>query len=63
VSIIVHIYRNSDKIECGNYRRISLLSTTNKILSDLLSGLIPYAEEIIGDHRCGFRHSRSTLLI
>jgi hypothetical protein len=26
----------------------------------LLSRLIPYADKIIGDHQCGFRHNRST---
>jgi hypothetical protein len=32
------------------------LPTTYKILSNiLLSRLIPYAEEIIGDHQCGFQ--------
>jgi hypothetical protein len=32
-----------------------------KILSNiLLSRLTPYAEEIIGDHQCEFRRSRST---
>ena len=32
-----------------------------KILSNiLLSRLTPYAEEIIGDHECGFRRNRST---
>ena len=37
------------------------MPTTCKISSNiLLSRLIPYAEEIIGDHQCGFRHSRST---
>jgi hypothetical protein len=36
------------------------LSTTYKILSNiLLSRLTPYAEEIIGDHQCGFRCNRS----
>jgi hypothetical protein len=36
-------------------RGISLLPTTYKILSNiLLSRLIPYAEEVIGDHQCGF---------
>jgi hypothetical protein len=40
---------------------ISLLPTTYKILSNiLLSRLIPYAEEVIGDHQCGFRCNRST---
>ena len=36
------------------------MSTTYKILSNiLLSRLTPYAEEIIGDHQCGFRRNRS----
>jgi len=37
------------------------LPNTYKILSNiLLSRLIPYAKEIIGDHQCGFRRNRST---
>jgi hypothetical protein len=45
----------------SNYRGISLLSTSRKILSNLLlSRLTPYAYEIIGDHQCGFRRNRST---
>ena len=54
-SITVPIYKNSDKTDCSNYRGISLLSTTYKILSNIrLSRLTPHAEEIIGDYRCGF---------
>jgi hypothetical protein len=30
------------------------------VSSNLLSGLNPYIDEIIGDHRCGFQHNRST---
>jgi len=60
-SVIVPIHKKGDKIECNNYRGISLLPTTYKILSNiLLSRLIPYAEEIMGDHQCGFRRNRST---
>jgi len=60
-SIIVPIYNKGDKIDCNNYRGISLLPTTYKILFNiLLSTLIPYAEEVIGDHQCGFRRNRST---
>ena len=60
-SIIVPINKKGDKTDCNNYRGISLLPTTYKILSNiLLSRLIPYAEEIIGDHQCGFRRNRST---
>jgi hypothetical protein len=47
-SIIVPIYKKGDKTECSNYRVVSLLSTTYKILSNiLLSRLTPYADEII----------------
>jgi hypothetical protein len=60
-SIIVPIYKKGDKTDCNNYRGISLLPTTYKILSNiLLLRLIPYAEEVIGDHQYGFRRNRST---
>ena len=60
-SIILHIYRKGDKTDCSNYSGTSLLPTTYKILPNiLLSRLTPYAEEIIGDRQCGFRHNRST---
>jgi len=37
------------------------LPTTYKIISNiLLSRLIPYTEEVIGDNQCGFRRNRST---
>ena len=61
-SIIVPIHKKGDKIDCTNYRGISLLPPTYKILSNiLLSRLIPYAKEIIGDQQCGFRRNRSTI--
>jgi hypothetical protein len=60
-SIIVPIYEKGDKTDCSNYRGISLLSNTYKILSNiLLSRLTPCAKEIIGDHQCGFTLNRST---
>jgi hypothetical protein len=38
-----------------------MLSTSYKILSNiLLARRTPYADEIIGDHQCGFRRNRST---
>jgi hypothetical protein len=54
-SIVVPVHKKGDKTDCSNYRRISLLSISYNILSNiLLSRLIPYADEIIGDHQCGF---------
>jgi len=54
-SIIVPIHRKGDKTDYNNYRGISLLPTTYKILFNiLLSRLIPYVKEIIGYHQCGF---------
>jgi hypothetical protein len=58
--IVVSIHKKSNKTDCSNYRGISLLSTSYKILSNiLLTRLTPHADEIIGDHQCGFRHNRS----
>jgi hypothetical protein len=60
-SIIVPIYKKDDERDLCNYRGISLLPTTYKMLSNILpSKLTPYADEIIGNHHCGFRRNRST---
>ena len=48
-SITVPMYMNGDDTDRGNYRGISLLSTTYKILSSILPiRSIPYAEDITG---------------
>jgi hypothetical protein len=60
-SITVPIHIKGDKTDCNNYRGISLLSTSYKILSNiLLSKLSPYTDEIIGGHQCGFQRNSST---
>jgi hypothetical protein len=60
-SINVQIHKKGDKTNCSNYHEVSLVSTSYKMLSNiLLSRLSPYMDEIIGDHQCGFRHNRST---
>jgi hypothetical protein len=62
-SIIVPNYKKGDRKHCSNCRGISLLSTTYKIVSNiLLSKLTPYAKEIIGDHQCGFQQLLSYTL-
>jgi len=54
-SIIVPVYQKGDTTDHSNYRGISLLPVTYKIICNiLLSGLNAKAEEIIGDHQCGF---------
>jgi hypothetical protein len=50
-SVIAQIHIKGDKTDCNDYRGISLLSTSYKIVSTvLLSTLIPHTDEIIEDH-------------
>jgi len=50
--MIVLIYKKGVKTDSSNRRGISVVSTTYKIVSNiLLSRFTPYAEEIIGDHQ------------
>jgi hypothetical protein len=43
--IVVPVHKKGDKTDCNNYRGISLVSTSYKILSNiLLSRLGPYIE-------------------
>jgi hypothetical protein len=59
-SVVVPIHKKSNKTDCSNYQGLSLLSTSYKILSNiLLSRLTPYVDEIIADHQCRFQHNRS----
>jgi hypothetical protein len=58
--IIVPTSKTGDKTDCSNFRGISISSTTYKTLCNImLSKLTPYAQEISGEHQCGFRTSRS----
>jgi hypothetical protein len=58
-SSVIPTHKKGDKTECINYWGILLLPTSYKTLSNILSRLIPYADEIIGDHQCGLRCNRS----
>jgi hypothetical protein len=54
-SIIVPVHKNGDSTDCNNYRGISLLSTSYKmLLNNLLSRLSLYIDEVIGECKCGF---------
>ena len=56
--IILPVYEKDNKTDFSNCRGLSFLPATYIILSNiLLSRLTPYAEEIIGDHQCRFRHN------
>jgi endonuclease/exonuclease/phosphatase family metal-dependent hydrolase len=59
--IICPILKKGDKLECSNYRGITLLSTAYKVFSAvLLKRIKVYAEEILEEHQCGFREGRGT---
>jgi len=47
---------------CGNYRAVTLFCTTYKILANILYvKVVPYTEQIIGEHLGGFRRVRWTV--
>ena len=57
----VPIYKKDNKTDCSNYRGISPLPATYKMLSNiLLSWLIPHPDKIFGKHQCRFRRNKST---
>jgi hypothetical protein len=60
----VTIYKQGDKIDCGNYSGISLFSITKKILHNtLLARLIPYGAIITGNVSVDLNVTRQVLIV
>jgi hypothetical protein len=59
--VICPIFKKGCKLECKNYRGISLLPTAYKVLSLILANrLKPLMEEFLHPYQAGFRKGRST---
>ena len=50
-----------DKIECNNYRGISLLTSYKSSSNLLLSTMTPYGKKIIAWCQCGLKRNRSII--
>ena len=61
-ALIVPIHKKKDKLDCNNYRGISLLCHCSKIFTSiLLDRLRSKTEEILSEEQASFRASRSTI--
>jgi hypothetical protein len=55
------IYKKGDKLQCENCRGISPLNVIYKIFTNIVTQFLEtYTEEMLGDHKCGFRKGLST---
>ena len=60
-SLVITLPKKGNLQLCQNYRTISLISHSSKVmLKVILNRLIPQAEEIIAEEQIGFRAGRST---
>ena len=56
------IYKKGDRLDCNNYRPITLLNVTNKMFAILLNKrLNDIVENKLGDFQMGFQPNRSTI--
>ncbi|XP_055539027.1 uncharacterized protein LOC129726410 [Wyeomyia smithii] len=59
--VVCPIYKKGDKLECCNYRGISLVNAAYKILSQVLfQRLTPLTRRFVGQYQAGFMGARAT---
>ncbi|XP_054719192.1 uncharacterized protein LOC129228537 [Uloborus diversus] len=61
-SSIFTIHKKGDRLDCRNYRGITLLNVAFKIFSNILfRRLLPYVLKVVGNYQCGFLEGKSTI--
>ena len=60
--IICPVYKKGDRLNCTNFRPITLLNITYKIFARILNKRLTHIiEEELSDFQSGFRQNRSTI--
>ena len=61
-AVITPIYKKKDKLDCNNYRGISLLSHAGKVMTTILQlRILKRTETILSEAQAGFRPGRGTI--
>ena len=62
-AILVSLYKKGSKLDCSNFRGISLLSIVGKLFSRIILNRLvcTIVNRILPESQCGFRERRSTV--